>query len=782
MRHFTLTSLIVFTFSFNIFGQWTDFKSLTGGSIVTSILEFNADIYAAVGAKGIYQSKDDGQTWSLTDVPGQSNFVHLIEHNNELLAFSHSLIWRTVDGETWTHGPGPANFVNAVGSDGTNIYVATISGIYKSPDGGVSWNKIPDPLTDIYIASLAVSGSTIWATGGYENLGELLRSDDGGQSWIKIEKGSSPISQVLINNGSIFINALDGIFKSSDDGASWVMIKSQGAAARLFFHSDKLYYFSNFKLSISSNEGLSWNSFTKQMPGYNINSMYVNDDFVFIGCWGGGVFKADASTEGEWINCNDGINAADVADIEVLDDNVFIGIQYSFIRSSNDEGVTWMQAKDQYDFQGGNARGIMKTGTDLYVYGDSYILRSSDKGATWQYRDEGIRNQLIFGITSTTSHIVATTERDIFLSDDHGATWIKKPAGISPAIRSVYSDGVNIYLETWSGLFRSTTNGDSWEKISSGLSNESIECLINIGDVLFAGTSEGLYKTSNGGATWELSLDGPAYTLAARGTDLFLGSNHGNIFFSSDLGETWTDISGGLPDALVTAIDFTDSFILSGSSYAGGLWKRNATEIIGPYLKAYSVYSDNRFKIGESVFIKSDQALYTPNQTILTSTDIYNYLTIKNSQGKIIPYTAEIDAAGKLITINIDEAVEGEAYTLYVNALNNMNGLTSPALQSKPFTAFDNPVTAIGDEISTNRAKVYPNPVAGVFTVDIPDRKNGSYSLAIYDMLGRQVKWIPASGISSFPKEMDISELPDGRYLVIVDHSGQQFLEKIVKR
>src|SRR5688500_8542349 len=208
MRHFTLTSLIVFTFSFNIFGQWTDFKSLTGGSIVTSILEFNADIYAAVGAKGIYQSKDDGQTWSLTDVPGQSNFVHLIEHNNELLAFSHSLIWRTVDGETWTHGRGPANFVNAVGSDGTNIYVSTISGIYKSPDGGVSWNKIPDPVTDIYIASLAVSGSTIWATGGYENLGELLRSDDGGQSWIKIEKGSSPISQVLINNGSIFINAL----------------------------------------------------------------------------------------------------------------------------------------------------------------------------------------------------------------------------------------------------------------------------------------------------------------------------------------------------------------------------------------------------------------------------------------------------------------------------------------------------------------------------------------------------------------------------------------------
>jgi photosystem II stability/assembly factor-like uncharacterized protein len=51
-------------------------------------------------------------------------------------------------------------------SEGT-LYAATLGGIFRSKDGGDSWKEVNTGLTNLYVHSLSVLGTTIYAgTGG----------------------------------------------------------------------------------------------------------------------------------------------------------------------------------------------------------------------------------------------------------------------------------------------------------------------------------------------------------------------------------------------------------------------------------------------------------------------------------------------------------------------------------------------------------------------------------------------------------------------------------------
>ena len=72
----------------------------------------------------------------------------------------------------------------------------------------------------------------------------------------------------------------------------------------------------------------------------------------------------------------------------------------------------------------------------------------------------------------------------------------------------------------------------------------------------------GVYKTSDAGASWDLSMEGlpeRAWTgvlregMAFDALDpfgLYLGAQSGSVFASADEGQTWTEIASQLPPVL----------------------------------------------------------------------------------------------------------------------------------------------------------------------------------------------------------------------------------------
>src|SRR5262250_721742 len=85
----------------------------------------------------------------------------------------------------------------------------------------------------------------------------------------------------------------------------------------------------------------------------------------------------------------------------------------------------------------------------------------------------------------------------MFRSTDRGVTWAKSGDGLSdPFILSLVTtkDGV-VYAGTFrGGIFRTKDHGKSWQPVNAGLKRKEIKTLLAVGDVLYAGTSDGAYR------------------------------------------------------------------------------------------------------------------------------------------------------------------------------------------------------------------------------------------------------------------------------------------------
>ena len=116
------------------------------------------------------------------------------------------------------------------------IYAGTNGGgIYKSLDGGVTWNNVTRSATVAaqnwihpYINDLAFdpdNRNIIYAATGYSDGGQLFRSQDGGSTWNNngsdglngVFVSASPLLSILCDGSVVWVGSeQNGIFYSAD--------------------------------------------------------------------------------------------------------------------------------------------------------------------------------------------------------------------------------------------------------------------------------------------------------------------------------------------------------------------------------------------------------------------------------------------------------------------------------------------------------------------------------------------------------------------------------------
>lgn len=178
-----------------------------------------------------------------------------------------------------------------------------------------------------------------------------------------------------------------------------------------------------------------------------------------------------------------------------------------------------------------------------------------------------------------TSYIVATDE--IFASTDGGETWkafCQRPKGHAVGLivtRETPLDNSQTNIAMYlafedQGIFRSTDAGIHWIPINSGLTDKRILAVVAIGNTLFAGTNRGIYRFDLG--VWRqlpVALSESIHSLEVMRNDLYVGTasdfstlksrelnpqkigsmvsvndlGSKKIFHSTDLGDTWTEIT-----------------------------------------------------------------------------------------------------------------------------------------------------------------------------------------------------------------------------------------------
>ncbi|UCC79239.1 MAG: T9SS type A sorting domain-containing protein [Candidatus Zixiibacteriota bacterium] len=430
----------------------------------------------------------------------------------------------------------------------SNFYLSdTDSCLFKSTNAGQSWFDItPGGLYIGEIFDVAVSpfeSNTVFACSFSDG---LFKSTDGGVSWNRSNEGLRTFQlskmEFDIPNGIIYLGTLDGIYKSTDNGANWLKIS----------HNINLSYSQGFTVS-STNPS---SAFVATPGGlYKTTDMGQSWSFVDVG------FPDEHGIGGILYDRIDTANVYLSTAHQWWDNQIY---ETGFYRST-DDGVTWHFFNaglpwDNYYFD----MDMSYMGPEdkrIFLSSHRGVYYSDDTGETWNICSNGIPQNIYFeaiDVAPSNQNVVAAGTdgliNNIYLSLNRGQDW--QLLNNYPSTNGYYIidiefnplDEEHIYASSWGGgLFESPDQGQTWFDITNDMpvnpDYPSISGIAinphNQSNIFVSSGRYGIYQSHNGGQNWEPFNEG-LDTTASSGFIEFAAGDTNKIYFASGGRSVWT--------------------------------------------------------------------------------------------------------------------------------------------------------------------------------------------------------------------------------------------------
>lgn len=194
---------------------------------------------------------------------------------------------------------------------------------------------------------------------------------------------------------------------------------------------------------------------------------------------------------------------------------------------------------------------------------------TKNAGREWEERMNGMKEVHI--VTSIAINhkdptiLYAGTTGGIYRSDDAAMSWKKINNGLIPekelmasmalGVNAIEIDPVNpdiVYAGTTKGLFRTADKGDRWERIGQTLPDPFVSSIVihpTEPSLLYVGGPGGVWKSADGGKTWQAvnrgltTLNVRALAMAPKNSQtLYAGTNGSGLYRSTDAGATWVPV------------------------------------------------------------------------------------------------------------------------------------------------------------------------------------------------------------------------------------------------
>jgi hypothetical protein len=543
-------------------------------------------IYIGTAWGGIWRTQDGGNTWTplfdhapalgigepaaIAIDPVDTNIIYAGTSNREGSQFSSAstqpsagLFKSTDAGASWvalgsgfpTGNTGNATqfvnqSINVVIVDPANhqiVYLASNSGLFRSTDGGLNWNKATAPAgaaNSLVLDPTSPAAARILYA-GVAGVG-VVQSTNGGQNWTTILNAATPAVAAALTAGSYtafskIIVALAPPTSPANPGGIRVLYVSMVGTPNVFGNPDTVGVF------VSQDQGSTWTA--RSATGTGSTS------------YGGYAFHLAVDPDSPGDGVGDIIYFGTLSQARSTDG----GASFSGVSGLHADTHTWGFA------QRPSLPAIVFCGND------GGIFRSTNGTSFDSLNAGGLQTGLFYNLDVKPD---ATASVTLGALQDNG---VATTAGaVSPAWQSgLGGDGFDVahdgqiadqaYARSNANIFRSTDDGDSYSGITPPfLAPEQKTYLAAVasdpgqGSVVYASSNQNIWQSTDGGATWPNKFPIPG---AANGADVAPANGNnvavavgGQVFVSTDAlaspGFTFTDITRNLPGLNVARVAF----------------------------------------------------------------------------------------------------------------------------------------------------------------------------------------------------------------------------------
>jgi photosystem II stability/assembly factor-like uncharacterized protein len=578
----------------------------------TLLVALGSSVMVPSGGSGIYRSTDAGRTWSnasrgLADLSIKQ--IMAADQNTVFAVGAKHGLFRSVDGgQTWTAladrymneftYPNPALTALAVSPDFAQDKTVLISGlsggVLTSHDGGETWSVT------------ALSGASRLSYMKERNVlaamqnGNVIRSDDNGDHWLGASVGldlqSAGVSALAArqDRAALLLTQYgergrlynwSGADQRWDQieidrpititAISWIEEANQNLKLLIGTTDGQL-------ISIAANELKTLPPAALSITGKMIQSVVTLDDQqVFIGGGSFGVWKSidgGATWQDTGFPDRDTVHPMQVSlsPNYAQDETVFGALGQGLYRS-RDGGQTWdlLKVPASGEFSIGAAAVSPNFASDqLIVLGGDYrspkLYRSSDGGEAFA----AVQSSVVTTPTAFTKLLITPDGAwwawldytGLFRSDDQGQSWLNVRRDDQAVAQSLVADpSGSVWIgQLYGTVLRSADRGRTWEPIGADMFAQHvwISALAfspdySIDQTIFIGTDNGLFRSTDGGATWERSDAGlsvendlPLGIVSlsispdfASDHSVFAATTLDGLFISRDGGEHWQAVA-----------------------------------------------------------------------------------------------------------------------------------------------------------------------------------------------------------------------------------------------
>ena len=605
------TALMASAAAFGEISSWTSVGP--GGGIVGFVAVAPSDpaiVYAATSEGGIFVSANGGIDWyaataGLTNFNVQCVAVSPVDARTAYVGTTTGGFQTVNRGASWTPlgGGFPASVINSIVIDPAHpatVYAAGTAGdVVKSTNGGATWSGIAGSVAAELPRILAIDpGATSTLYLGTLNSG-VYRSDDGGAHWTarntSIENGHVTALAIDPTNPSRVYAGFSGggVFRTTDGGATW----------------------SAFNVGIDPSALVSSLVVAADGTAYVCGRIATGLKFLAPGsdAWGPIAFFSEFPVA---LAVGPGATPP-----------LFIG--YGNL-PFDPGGVARWEGESRFILNNVTAvtvstiavdpstpgRALAGTPAGVFTYDASLGYPWSDVSLA-----AGLPSVFLFD-TQFPGTVYAGGVRGVWKSTDGGvADWATALTGLPDtqppivvrALAAVPGTPGGIFAGTSQGLFVTANGAATWSAGSADLAGKPVYSLASdpsVVTVLWAGTDDGVYRSANSGQSWSRAGAPIGATvrqiLGPAGSSRVFAATDSGLYVSGDAGANWARVGGGLPAAAVNSVieDPPRATLLAGTltgvyqSVDGGLTWSAAGALANPNVLCLAVFPDGTVLAG----------------------------------------------------------------------------------------------------------------------------------------------------------------------------------------